>query len=405
MSVAPLDWSVSIVYGKGILPAPLSVALDANDTFYFGNKVPTASTPTLYGVSAYGISVPTFAPESTINSSAGVKGLAVDTLGNIWAANNGYATDRFSLSSGTLQGTYTSTVNGSNPIAVDRANNLWVGHVYSGTGINLEGVAYSGGSWSLAYTAAPGSNTGPYGVSVDANQNIWAAGYYNAGKNEVVIPNTGTSSSPAYTGTTTSGVTAINPVIKAIVNTTDTTVEPYSTVFDSSGTGWVAITGSNSLSTTGIVPTTLNASTSATSLSVGTTIYGSTAGPNGNPLGTLSTLEMAIDSAGVLFIPDNLGSTQGLHMYSTTTSNTLTPSTGLKSCYLATSATTACGLTSNAAVVGPYQPAIDSTGSVWTAINSGGVTQTIGLASPSYPVLSLGKWSIAPGLGTAASLP
>ncbi|MDE1156124.1 MAG: hypothetical protein PW735_10395 [Acidobacteriaceae bacterium] len=393
LTAAPGDWSLSIVYGKGSLLLGYFTALDANDTFYFGVSAATASTSPIYGVSAYGASVPAFAnPSSTVTTT---RGLAADQLGNIWVAYNTAVVDRFNTISGAVDGSYTSPYNYIWQVAVDRSNDLWMGHVIGST-TNIDELAYSNGSWSANYTSAPGTNTGSYGIAVDNNQNIWAAGYYNSGTTEVLLPNLGTVSAPSYT-TQGTAITAVTATVGA---------KPYSTVFDPSGNAWVGITGStNSLANTGIVEATPNASLGATSISVGNLITGSTAGSNSNVLGTLATQEMAIDGAGTIFIPDNNSSTQGIHMYATGTSNTLTPSTGLKSCYLATSAATTCGTGTGAAVYNPRQPAVDSTGSVWAGMTGGGVVQLIGVAAPTYPVLAVGKWSTAPGLSTAASLP
>lgn len=393
LTAVPTDWSVSIVYGHGTLPAGYYFSLDQNDTAYFGLVTTSATTPALYGVSPYGVTVPRFAAQS---SGSSARGIAPDSLGNIWLSNNSASIDRFSTSTGALQSTFTSTVGGLSPVAVDRANNVWIGHYVSGSGVNLEEAAYDGtGSWTLNYTASPGANTGSNGITIDADQNVWSAGYYSGGTQVVLLPNLGTDGSPAYT---TSGT-----AITAVTATAGT--KPYSVVIDGNGNAWTGITGSNTTATTGVIPMTPNAKLSATSISAGTLILGTTTGPNGNQLGTTAVQAMAIDGAGTIFIPDNQNYSVGIHMYSTQTANTLTPVNGLKSCYLATTATTVCGGTSSAAVSKPRQPAIDSTGSVWAGIDSGGVVQIIGVAAPSYPLLSVGKPSLSPGLTSVASLP
>lgn len=401
LTAAPADWSVSIVYGKGTLNPPYFFALDANDTVYFDPTGTSAATPALYALSTYGTTVPTFTPPSVVSSAANERMIAPDALGNVWVPNNGFVTDRFSATSGSVLSSYTSTVGSTASVAIDRANNVWLGHVASGTGINLEGLVYNPAttSWALGYTAAPGANTGSYGVTIDGNQNIWSAGYYNGGSSVVLIANTGTALTPVYAGTTTSGVTALSSYAGTVG------AKPYSVVIDPSGNAWAAITGSNTTATTGIQQLVPSGLLNATSFTAQPQIFGTTAGSNGNVLGTAATQEMAIDGAGTIFIPDNNSNTLGIHMYSTVTSNTLTPPTGLKSCYLATTSTTTCGLTSSAAIYNPRQPVVDSTGSVWAGITTGGVTQIIGVAAPSYPLLQVGRPSQSPGLTGTNPLP
>jgi hypothetical protein len=57
------------------------------------------------------------------------------------------------------------------------------------------------------------------------------------------------------------------------------------------------------------------------------------------------------------------------------------------------------------AVYNPREIAIDSTGSVWAGITSGGLTQLIGLAAPSWPLLQTGKPGLSPGSSTVTPLP
>jgi hypothetical protein len=456
LSAAPTDWSVAIVYDKG-LPAPYWLALDMNDTVYLGRSTTSSTTSALWGLSPYGLSVPLFASPSAGTAS---RGIAPDALGNIWLCDNGSAVDRFSTSTGSLLSTY-ATSGSCTPVAVDRQNNLWVGHVAKGAGsVIVDEAAYNStsGTWALNYTvdATSAGNQGAYGIGIDANQNIWSAGYYQVGTTEDYIANLGTAASPSYT---TSG-TVITP-ITATVGT-----EPYSTVFDASGNGWVSITGSNSTTTTGIQEVVPNATIGATSLTPGSLIANAT-------LNADASQQIAIDGAGTLFIPDNNNSTtQGIHVYQTTTGTVLTPSTSLRStaesvtsvtvnnggagctsapavsftggggsgavgtatlgtgtnsASVASVAVTSVGSgyttaptvvftgggctttpTATATVLAVYNPrqiAVDSTGSIWAGFTIGGVTQIIGIAAPSYPLLSAGKPGLSPGLTAVNPLP
>ncbi len=449
LAAAPNDWSVAILYHSG-LAAPYFVALDANDTAYLGLTSTSSSTPAIYGISPYGVSVPVFVSQSAGTTTHGI---APDALGNIWVANYGSAVDRFSASAGTLSSTYTSTLASIWPVAVDKQNNLWLGHAIGSTSasVTVEEAAYNSvaGTWALNYTATTPAETGSTGLTIDANQNIWSAGYYTGGTLSILLPNLGTATSPSYT----SGGTAIPPVTATLGSSA---TKPYSYSIDASGNAWAAIYGSGSLATTGVEEVVPNATIAATALTPGTLVAGSTAGTNGNTLGTTTALEMAIDGAGTLFIPDN--GSNGVHMYSTTTSNTLTPSGGLKSvaetvsscsytagagysstptvtvtggggtgaaisvtvtsnkisaCTVTTggsgyttaptltlvggSPTTAGAVTASVLTIyNPRQIAIDSTGSIWMGFTTGGATQVIGVAAPSYPLLSIGKTGLSP---------
>src|ERR1039457_6685276 len=66
---------------------------------------------------------------------------------------------------------------------------------------------------------------------------------------------------------------------------------------------------------------------------------------------------------------------------SNTGGQVLSPPAGYLGCYLATSTTT-CGTGSSSAVDNPRDIQIDSTGSVWAGITSGGLTQLMVLALP-----------------------
>jgi hypothetical protein len=467
LPAAPNDWSIAIYYTTGATPAPYWLALDQNDTVFLGRSTLSASSSALFAVNAYGGTLPSsFAAPSTIASSPTSRGIAPDALGNVWIAENDYTVDRYSASAGTLSGTYTSPTNSSYGLAVDKQNNLWISHVTSGaTSVTAEEVANTSttpstsGTWSTttpSLTVESGANTGGYGITVDASQNVWMAGYYNSGTMGLLFPNLNSVSSPSYT----SSGTAISAVTATVGS------KPYSVAIDASGAAWFAITGSNSATTTGVVKATANAATGATSFTVGSLITS----------GEAASQMIAIDGAGTLFIPDNNGSTtQGVHMYQTVSATTLTPSTGLRSaadsvgslsfttngvgCTTAptlafsggggsgavastiitttpaagavstyaltnggtgyTSAptitvtnsgtngcTTQPALTATLSVVyNPRQIAVDSTGSIWAGFTIGGVTQIIGVAAPSYPLLSIGKPGLSPGLTAVNPLP
>ena len=410
LAAAPTDWTLSIVYGAESLPAGYGVTLDAGDTVYVGSSAVSSSIPALVGLSAYGNTPPAFA---TLPAGTTTTGIAADALGNIWVANAATGLYQYptttSGSAITSSPTSFTTLNFAYGVAVDAANNVWVGHALA-PGANIDEFAYSAGAWTQKYTAS--APAGVNGIAVDGSQNIWGAPYYVSTSGNVtqamMIPNAGTAVAPVYSPSVQGG-TVLNSLAATLAGGA---TEPFGVVFDASGNAWYDIYGTANYSTAGIEEVVPNAHTGATALTPQAFISGTTAGSNAqsNILGTSDALLGAIDGAGTLFIPDNNDPTFGIHVYLTQTNTAggtqiLSPFHGYKSCYLPTSTSTICGTSNSAAVYNAQQLAIDSTGSIWAPLGSGGVTQIIGAAAPSYPLLSAGKPGLSPGLTSVIPLP
>lgn len=409
LTASPADWSLSIVYGVGSLPVGYQLALDADDTVYVGtSSVSSAGTPALIGLSAYGNTPPAFA---TLPAGSASKGIAPDALGNIWVANGSTGLYEYpgTVSSGNASSpTSYATLDFAYPVAVDAANNVWVGHSIAGSA-NIDEFAYSGGTWTSNYTAQ--ASSGPNDLRIDASQNVWAAPYFSHGTGDTtqaaMIPNTGTVTVPVYTLATTGG-TALNVLSATFAGSAS---EPFGVSFDASGNAWYTIYGSGSYGTSGLEEVIPSATLGATSLAPQPFIYGSESlNAAGTALGTSDALFAATDGAGTVFIPDNNDPSFGIHAYLTQTNTSggtqvASPFHGYKSCYLATTSTTVCGTNNMAAVYNAQQVVIDSTGSLWAPSGSGGVTQIIGIAAPTYPLAAAGKPGLSPGLTRASTLP
>jgi hypothetical protein len=300
---------------------------------------------------------------------------------------------------------------------VDKSNNVWVASAATATP-NITELAYSAGSYSANYTATVPSSFQPVAVTIDANQNIWAAPYYTSSgtyttpSEAVVLANL----TPGSTATYTTSGTTVTPVSASF--STSNAVKPLGLAIDASGNAWYGIVGTttaiNSPTTTGVeevVPSSL--SSGSGSLSTTSALVANAT------LGAYSTGLPGIDGAGTIYLSDNESTFDatplGIHVYSTVavtgnTSQVLSPPSGYQGCYLATSSTTTCGLVNAAqsypaAVYNARGALADSTGSVWAGITTGGFTQFIGLAAPSWPLLATGRPGQHPGDGTAASLP
>jgi hypothetical protein len=411
LTANPPDWSLAIVYNPGtLLPAQYFIALDADDTVYAG----ASASANLAALSPYGTATPAYTAGSV---GTATRQIAPDALGNVWVTGykaSSTTTDVYQYSaigggapSSTNSIALAATASEVYGVAVDKSNNVWIANSAAVTP-NIIEYAYSGGTWAANYTATVPTSFQPVALTIDASQNIWAAPYYTNANIAMVLANLTPSSTATYT---TSGTT-VTPIYNTFASSG---TKPLGLAIDASGNAWYGIVGpSNSLTTTGIeeVIPTLTSSV-ITSLSPQTLITGTT-------LDAWATGIPEIDGAGTLYLSDNLSSTEltglGIHVYSTvsttTSSNTggqvLSPPSGYLGCYLATAATTACGPVGgayNSAVYNPRNAVVDSTGSVWAGITSGGFTQLVGLGAPSWPLLQTGKPGLSPGSSTVTPLP
>ena len=404
LAAAPPDWSLAIVYFSTALPAQYFIALDANDTAYAG----ASGSANLAALSAYGTATPTFTA-GTLGTAT--RQIAPDALGNVWVT--GYKTGatttnvyQYSAVSGGVPTAYAiANASGSEVygLAVDKSNNVWVASAATATPNITELTA---GTYTANYTATVPSSFQPVALTIDANQNIWAAPYYTNATIAMVLANL----TPGSTATYTSSGTTVTPISATFAGSA---IKPLGLAVDASGNAWYGSTGSNSVTTTGIeeVEPVLTSSV-ITSLNPQSLVANAT-------LGAYSTGLPGIDGAGTIYLADNESLTDatplGIHAYSTVavtgnTSQVLSPPSGYQGCYLATSSTTTCGLVNAsqsypAAVYNARGALVDSTGSLWAGITSGGFTQFIGLAAPSWPLLASGRPGQHPGDGVATSLP
>ena len=399
LTAVPADWSIAVSYASttGTLTStPYYLALDANDTAYYSTATITTAgksntSASIVGLSAYGTATPSYA---TADASAAGRMVAPDALGNIWVAANDTAVYKYSAANGGTPTSYAVT-GPSYGVAVDAVNNVWVSSAVVNT-TNVQELAQAS-SYAINYTAVTPGGFQPYGLTIDANQNVWIAPYFNGGTLAAVLPNlsVGTVSAPAYASSGTVGTP-----VSATLN--GSFPKPYGMVIDASGNAWYGISGFGSVTTAGLEEVVPNSFTAPiASLTSGSLISSAT-------LGAKATNMPAIDGAGSVYLSDTSGGgSLGLHVYSTTTanagtsSNVLSPASGYLGCSLSGTDTTC----SDYSVYSPRQAAIDSTGSVWTAMTSGGFSQLIGLAAPTWPLLSVGKPGLSPGSTVVTPLP
>jgi hypothetical protein len=413
LTSAPPDWALSIVYRPAGTTVFYHLTLDANDTLYAGY----ISAANILAMSPYGTSTPAF----TAGTGSATRQVAVDTLGNVWVGNNNSLLLQYSATAGGAPtSTYTfpltsGSANGVSGVAVDASNNVWVGDATAGaTSANIIEMVRNSttGAYAANYTATTPSTTEPVTLRVDASQNVWAADYYlntgaSGGIYAVMLPNL-SAATPTATPTYANSGTTATPVYVQFAGGSDGSV-PIDMQIDASGNAWYQLYYGGSPTTVGIEEVTPNLTNSVVTSLTPQSFIGTAA------LGTKAVTRSAIDGAGTLFLPDN-GGLDGIHMYSTlsstsssdTSSQVISQPAGVLGCAIASGATTCGAIGSTAsAIYNPRGIAIDSTGAVWSTntTNAGGVTQTIGLAAPTWPLMLVGKPGLSPGATTVTPLP
>jgi hypothetical protein len=399
LSSQPPDWSLAVTYTGATLPVPYYLSLDANDTVFYGSSV----AATAVGLSAYGTSTPAF----TAFTGSGTRGLAPDALGNLWVTTNSSNLLQYSAMNG---GAATATCCYVDlwGVTIDASNNVWLADVTTTTP-NISENSYNAGT-PATYTKKKLTATfptfSPFALTIDAKQNIWVAAYASSGTLAGVLPNLSANSAPSAPSYTTSG-TVISPITATFASGA---IKPYGVVIDASGDAWYGLTGSNTTATAGVEEV-IPALTSGviTSLSPQTLVTGSA-------LGASSVQLPGMDGAGTVYLPDYNGAgLRGIHVYATaslsssnSSSQIISPPVGYLGCLQQVNGTTGaitCGTGANAAVNGPRNVLVDSTGSVWSGSSGGGVVQMIGLGAPAWPLLQSEKQGLAAGLTTPMTLP
>ena len=247
----------------------------------------------------------------SIPTAADVTGVAVDSSGNVWAAEGGaYPVQEFS-STGTLLNQFglSSYTNGATAVAFDSSGNVWVCGIlntlveFNRSGMVLQSFSrpsfaeptdmvvdssgnllvtqnegslqkFSSSGTLLGTIGGPGSGTGqlnsPWGVTLDPSGNIWVSDSWN---NRIVEFNSNGNFLQQF-GSLGSGNTQLNG--------------PGGLAVDSSGNVWVADSGNNRIegfSSTGVYVTQFGA-------------LGTGNGQFNNPSG------LAMDSSGNIWVAD-----------------------------------------------------------------------------------------------------
>jgi hypothetical protein len=443
----------TVVGTTSTLANPYNLALDANDSVYTNNTTNNSLVAlSNNGTFLYGTSGVT-AVNSAGTTLTTLRGLAADSAGNLFVPDDVTGNTSTSLA-GTYEfnaatGAYEAELTHANGnpsttldpisaplyVAVTRRNDVWVSYGVSGTG-NVDWFQCTGSPCTYSYASVTGNknsySTGGFtevttltdafleGIAVDSFQNVWIAdqGYVSGSSNytgtEVGILVNNYSATPAtypaYDNSTSAGSAApyTNPKLLPVVSGCNTA--PYTFAFDSSNNGWF---------TTTTTPPSTSSTTPTGALCKMTMTYSSSiataATPSSSPI-SISTGGMpealAIDGNNVLWIPifSYNNSSTGYANYGVVAYNTTTgalqsqPTNGFTSCYVTPGTGTSCGTGSTTtgvylgvAISNPRQAAIDSAGNLWlNEPDDGTITETLGIAAPTWPLLAAGKFGTVP---------
>ena len=425
LTAAPPDFTVAILwrsYGGGAnqMGSVYYTTTDINDNVY-ATALTAPSTGSVAGAAPFivnaltsnggGIwSAPATISTSTANVCSAYAGTALndppceaatDTLGNLWVANGqsqssqggvyttGYLAQVNTSTGAVTQFTVPSTSDDPLGLAIDKSNdvffstsnvastnNLWEfpqGSTSSTTptAVTFSGVAYQGGHslGSLAF---------------DASGDIWASHNSGSGTGYIFGANTGTFPAEAFG----SAVADCNNCSGGAIGSEGINSEPSSSIVDASGNYW--FTGK-----TGLYEVPAGGGAGA---GTGSTAY--TLGSSSQQMRLAS-----MDGAGTIFVPDSNSSGPAnpagppvepspvlrifYPAFNTQTNISIAGcntggATGNTTCI-----TTNPGAPNNQLFYQAFNPAIDSTGSLW--VSSGGndaVIQIIGTAAPTWPQTS-----------------
>lgn len=160
------------VFANSNLNVPVGLAFDSSGNLYAANN----SGSTISKFNSAGV----YQSAGSIGSTNlnFPNGLAFDSSGNLYAANNfGNTISKFD-SNGTLLATIgtTNNLNGPVGLTLDSSNNLYVANNGTSTifKFNSAGVYQSTGSIGSANLSSP------YGLAIDSSGNLYAANYNNA---------------------------------------------------------------------------------------------------------------------------------------------------------------------------------------------------------------------------------
>ena len=382
LSTAPTDFSLAIFYfgtvaGGTTTPftVPNALTLDAADNVYVERSDATSGSATYEGISGLAANGSSLFTGPTENTYVAPEIMSVDDAGHVWLSSNTGSLNSvtypsslqaFSTTNGAVLCALAPSSGYARGLAIDRFNNVWFSRASTSayTLGQFPAPTFSGSSCTstqTAFTTPPFySDMYPWGIAIDANQNVWGVIENSGNGYAYLFPNTGTAAAPAYANSllTTSSATFANG---------------YGVAIDNSGNGWIAFNAKQAE----IVPT-------STAGVVSSIAYSSTYGTGGASV----AFYPEFDGANTMWYP---GDTTGGYVWAFPT--TSSAPTSFRPCYAAAGGPTC--VTSELSDANDLQ--VDSTGSIWVSASTHGVVaQVIGIAQPTWPQLSYGHPAVKP---------
>jgi streptogramin lyase len=354
LSSAPNDCTLAVSFGGGGLDYPTDLAVDSSGNVWAANYC--SSSDPCGSVTELSNTGQAISPAGgfTGGSLWESYGLSIDLHGNVWVTNQQTA----SVNSGdgsvtelSSEGQLMSPAGGYFagdvffPVAVttDTDGNIWTANQGNGTASKLTN---SGTSVSGSNGFGAGELAGPSAVAIDANNNAWFTDQEASSGSVTYISADGTQSQEYPSG----GYEPSGIAIDAIGVSAGA----------SKGHVWVANYSTDSLDVPGSVSElTLNSNGAVTVVSTGYT-SGGIDHPNG----------IAIDGAGNVWVANYHGNdlTELVGAYSSSQGDPLSPSTGFGA---------------DAGLLLPFGIAIDASGNIWVSnYGASTITEFVGAAAP-----------------------
>jgi hypothetical protein len=198
LATAPNDWTIAIRYTGNSIGRTYFLAVDGSGNVWASNNFNGT-------ISEFG---PTGNPVKIVTGGGlnGPAGIAMDTVGDIWVVDDGFAPglSEFDASGSPLvSGGYPQTdMNSPFYMAIDGNNGIWVANYGNGALGDDATISKYNTSGQDVFDTTPGEGglEGPQGVAVDSGENVWVANFGNSS-----VSSFGTVNSPEG-GYTTGGL-------------------------------------------------------------------------------------------------------------------------------------------------------------------------------------------------------
>jgi len=421
LTAAPNDWSIGVTYTSSLLYSPQGLVADASDNIYVTGSY-NASAPAvdaaLVKFSSTGGNPTDLVTTSQLSAADGSVGryAAVDKSGNIWLSDHASAAqvDEYS-SSGTLTtSAYTSVDTNTNNygIAADQDGDIWTSSYKNGScgsGSSLctlvefaKGTStYTPFATFSTYTVASPGVGGSRDVVYDAkHNNIWLSDIDESDVQFFSVAPTATN-----TAATTSAAAKTFTLGTGTTNPAKDAYGAQGVAVDSSGNAWVVVVGGPAI-----------ASGSSSTNAVNSALYEIAASTAAIPSlisgGSFNSPAYdVIDGNNNVFIANSGSSTTTSYSsvleYNTTLSSFVSPNIGFApgAAYTANgvgTCTSSVGCLSGDPMYKAGNILVDRSGALWLLSGSnattsqGSLTQILGVAAPTDPVLADGVYGSKP---------